>query len=71
VPKEEMMCTPEPLQTLRSLLRQAWHDEAGLTTVEYALMLMLMVVASVAAWTLLGEATTGSASASAEALPNN
>jgi len=31
-----------------------WRDEEGLTTVEYALMLALLVVAAVAVWTSFG-----------------
>lgn len=58
-----------PLTALRALLRQVWTDESGLSTVEYALMLMLMVVASVTAWNMLGAATAGSANASAEVIP--
>ncbi len=35
-------------------LKQLWTDEAGLTTVEYALLLVLIVAAAVTAWTQLG-----------------
>lgn len=35
-------------------MRQLWTDEAGLTTVEYALLLALVVVAGIAAWQGLG-----------------
>ncbi len=35
-------------------LKQLWSDEAGLTTVEYALLLVLIVAAAVTAWTQLG-----------------
>ncbi|MGI5818074.1 MAG: Flp family type IVb pilin [Armatimonadota bacterium] len=31
-----------------------WKDEEGLTTVEYALLLALVVVAGITAWTTLG-----------------
>ncbi|MFO8079625.1 MAG: Flp family type IVb pilin [Armatimonadota bacterium] len=32
-----------------------WHDEQGVTTVEYALLLSTVVFASLGAWTALGE----------------
>ncbi|HCA48528.1 MAG TPA: Flp family type IVb pilin [Armatimonadetes bacterium] len=31
-----------------------WKDEAGLATVEYALLLALVVVAGITAWSTLG-----------------
>ena len=38
------------MQTLMSY----WKDEDGLTTVEYALLLALIVVVAITAWTALG-----------------
>jgi Flp pilus assembly pilin Flp len=35
-------------------LKRLWNDEDGLTTVEYALLLVLIVVVAVTAWTTLG-----------------
>ncbi len=35
-------------------MRELWMDEEGLTTVEYALLLALVVVAGIAAWQGLG-----------------
>ena len=35
-------------------MKRLWADEAGLTTVEYALLLVLIVAAAVTAWTQLG-----------------
>jgi Flp pilus assembly pilin Flp len=32
-----------------------WKDEAGLATVEYALLLVLVVVAGITAWDSLGD----------------
>lgn len=52
------------------MLRDLWTDEDGLATVEYALMLMLLVVCSAAAWASLGSGVRGSAAANAVALPN-
>jgi len=35
-------------------VKELWTDEAGLTTVEYALLLILIVAAGVTTWTELG-----------------
>jgi len=35
-------------------MKTFWNDEDGLTTVEYALLLALVVVAGIAAWQGLG-----------------
>ena len=37
------------------MIKQLWKDEEGLTTVEYALLLALVSIAAIAAWTLLGQ----------------
>ena len=36
------------------MLRALWNDEDGVTTVEYALLLALVVVAAIAMWSALG-----------------
>jgi pilus assembly protein Flp/PilA len=36
------------------MLKKFWSDEDGLTTVEYALLLALIVVVAITAWTALG-----------------
>ncbi len=36
------------------MLKDLWADEEGLTTVEYALLLVLIVAAAITAWTQLG-----------------
>ena len=36
------------------MLKSLWHDEDGLTTVEYALLLALVAIAAIVAWTTLG-----------------
>jgi Flp pilus assembly pilin Flp len=33
---------------------ELWHDEEGMSTVEYALLLVLIVIVGVAAWQALG-----------------
>ncbi len=37
-------------------IKELWTDEAGLTTVEYALLLILIVAACVTTWGQLGSA---------------
>ena len=37
-------------------IKKLWTDEAGLTTVEYALLLMLIAAACVTTWGQLGSA---------------
>lgn len=36
------------------MFKALWKDEAGLTTVEYALLLALLVVAAIGVWTGFG-----------------
>lgn len=36
------------------MFRKLWRDEEGLTTVEYALLLALVAIAAITAWTTLG-----------------
>jgi pilus assembly protein Flp/PilA len=36
------------------MFKQLWKDEEGLTTVEYALLLALVAIAAITAWTTLG-----------------
>ncbi len=37
------------------MLGMLWNDERGLATVEYALLLALIALAAVTAWTALGD----------------
>ena len=39
-----------------------WKDEDGLTTVEYALLLALIVVVAITAWTALGSSVNSTVS---------
>ena len=45
------------------MIKTLWHDEDGVTTVEYALLLAVLIVGAVAIWTGLrgsiGTAITG------------
>jgi len=36
------------------MFKSLWKDEEGLTTVEYALLLALLVVAAIGVWTAFG-----------------
>jgi len=48
-------------------IRALWRDEDGVTTVEYALLLAVLVVGGAAAWTTLrGAIISGVTGASAE-----
>ncbi|MGD9496041.1 MAG: Flp family type IVb pilin [Armatimonadota bacterium] len=51
-------------------MRELWKDEAGLTTVEYALLLALVVVAGIAAWQGLGGTVQNTVSDSAGTIAN-
>ncbi len=51
-------------------MRELWKDEAGLTTVEYALLLALVVVAGIAAWQGLGNTVENTVSDSSGVIAN-
>jgi Flp pilus assembly pilin Flp len=46
-----------------------WQDEGGVTTVEYAILLGVLVVAAVAAWRALGNTLLDSLETANEVLP--
>lgn len=52
------------------MLRELWTDEDGMAAVEYALMLMFVVVCSAAAWAGLGTGSCNSVTTSADAFPH-
>lgn len=39
---------------MREILARLWKDEEGLTSVEYALLLVLVVIVAITAWQTLG-----------------
>lgn len=43
---------------MTNLLARFWKDEDGLTSVEYALLLVLIVVVAITAWRTLGTNVT-------------
>jgi len=51
-------------------MRDLWKDEEGLTTVEYALLLALVVVAGIAAWQGLGGTVKTTVNSSAATIAN-
>jgi Flp pilus assembly pilin Flp len=51
------------------MLRELWKDEEALTTVEYALLLALVAIAAIAAWTLLGQRVNTSVTRVNNSLP--
>ena len=54
-----------------TLLRELMRDEDGLTTVEYALLLALVVVAGIGAWSTLGETAANAVQESADTIADN
>jgi Flp pilus assembly pilin Flp len=53
---------------MHTLFTWLWRDQEGLTTVEYSLLLVLIVVVAVTAWTTLGANVTGKVSSTANVL---
>ena len=49
------------------MVRKLWKDEDGLTTVEYALLLALLVVAAIGVWTAFGARVQSSVTSSKDA----
>ena len=54
---------------MNALVRKFWQDETGLTTVEYALLLALVAIAAIGAWTLLGQKVSNTVSSTSTNLP--
>ena len=51
-------------------IKGLWHDEEGLTTVEYALLLALLVVAALSVWTTFGGTVKTAVATSGNAIGN-
>jgi len=51
-------------------MHELWKDESGLTTVEYALLLALVVVAGITAWQGLGGTVRGSVANADDVISN-
>jgi Flp pilus assembly pilin Flp len=54
----------------RTKMKDLWQDEEGLTTVEYALLLALVVVAGILAWQGLGDTVGNAVDDSANTIAN-
>jgi len=52
------------------MLKSVWKDEEGLTTVEYALLLALVAIAAIGAWTTLGTRVSGTVNTATGSLPS-
>jgi len=52
------------------MIKKLWKDEDGLTTVEYALLLALLVVAAIGVWTAFGGRVKQSVQRSTNAFNN-
>lgn len=57
-------------RAMTAQIRKLWHDEGGLTSIEYALLLSLIVLAGLVAWRGLGGTVSNSAGTSAELVAN-
>jgi len=53
------------------MFTELWKDEAGLTTVEYALLLALVAIAAITAWTTLGSRVSTTVSSATNNLPTS
>jgi pilus assembly protein Flp/PilA len=51
------------------MFKRLWKDEEGLTTVEYALLLALVAIAAIAAWTTLGGRVSTTVTTATSSLP--
>lgn len=51
------------------MFKKFWTDEEGLTTVEYALLLALVAIAAIAAWTTLGGRVSSTVTQATGSLP--
>ena len=49
-------------------IKSIWKDEEGLTTVEYALLMALLVVAAIGVWTAFGQKIQTAVSSSSSAI---
>jgi len=52
------------------VLKTLWKDEEGLTTVEYALLLAIVAVSALVAWTALGSRVNANVSSAGTSLPS-
>ncbi|MEI6144000.1 MAG: Flp family type IVb pilin [Candidatus Berkelbacteria bacterium] len=53
------------------MFKMLWRDEEGLTTVEYAVLLALVAIAAITAWTTLGGRTSSTVNKATSSLPSS
>jgi pilus assembly protein Flp/PilA len=53
------------------MFKELWKDQEGLTTVEYALLLALVAIAAITAWTTLGQRVSTTVSSATTSLPTS
>jgi len=53
------------------MFKMLWKDEEGLTTVEYALLLALVAIAAITAWTTLGSRVSNTVTTATSSLPGS
>ena len=53
------------------MFEKFWKDEEGLTTVEYALLLALVAIAAITAWTTLGTRVSTTVNKALSSLPSS
>lgn len=53
------------------MFKTLWKDEEGLTTVEYALLLALVAIAAITAWTTLGTRVSATVTTATSSLPGS
>ena len=53
------------------MLKMLWKDEEGLTTVEYALLLALVAIAAITAWSSLGSRVSSTVTRATSSLPSS
>lgn len=51
------------------MIKMLWNDEEGLTTVEYALLLALVAIAAITAWSTLGTRVSTTVTNATSSLP--
>jgi pilus assembly protein Flp/PilA len=52
------------------MFKLLWSDEEGLTTVEYALLLALVAIAAITAWSTLGTRISSTVTTATGSLPS-
>jgi Flp pilus assembly pilin Flp len=59
---------PPDRERLMKMIEGFWEDEDGVETVEYAVLLILLVVAALATWTIFGAIVRGNVATHSNAI---